>query len=119
MIMSKGNRKIGFLGFSFKSRGLDDLRESPLVEVIERLIGKGFELRLYDRNVNAAKLLGANRGLNHESYPAHFKAHGFPILKVYWSMLRRLLSATVSPEFKDIQTRLRPGQVVVDFGQDC
>ena len=60
MIMQKGKRKIGVLGFSFKA-GTDDLRESPMVEVIEHLIGKGYDLRLYDRNVNIASLMGANR----------------------------------------------------------
>lgn len=60
MITSKGSRKIGILGFSFKA-GTDDLRESPLVEVIERLIGKGYDIKLYDKNVSIASLVGANR----------------------------------------------------------
>ncbi|MBX9636702.1 MAG: nucleotide sugar dehydrogenase, partial [Nitrosomonas sp.] len=66
MIVEKGNKKIGILGFSFKA-GTDDLRESPLVEVIEFLIGKGYELKLYDKNVNLAALTGANQDyiLNH------------------------------------------------------
>lgn len=60
MIMAEGKKKVGILGFSFKG-GTDDLRESPMVDVIERLIGKGFDIRLYDRNVNIASLVGANR----------------------------------------------------------
>ncbi len=66
MIMDAGSKKVGILGFSFKA-GTDDLRESPLVEVIERLLGKGYDVKLYDRNVNVASLVGANRDyiLNH------------------------------------------------------
>ena len=54
--MGKRNKRVGVLGFGFKS-GTDDLRESPMIEVIERLLGKGYELRIYDRNVNIASLV--------------------------------------------------------------
>jgi GDP-mannose 6-dehydrogenase len=60
MIAEKGSKKVGILGFSFKA-GTDDLRESPLVEVIERLLGKGYDIRLYDKNVKIASLVGANK----------------------------------------------------------
>jgi len=60
LVMKSGHRRIGILGFSFKA-GTDDLRESPLIELIERLIGKGYNLRLYDRNVRLASLTGSNR----------------------------------------------------------
>ena len=48
-----GAKKIAFLGFSFKA-GTDDLRESPYIELIERLIGKGCAIRIFDKNVELA-----------------------------------------------------------------
>ncbi|WP_079203470.1 nucleotide sugar dehydrogenase [Pseudomonas sp. CC6-YY-74] len=60
IISSYDKRKIGLLGLSFKA-GTDDLRESPLVELAEMLIGKGYELRIFDNNVEYARVFGANK----------------------------------------------------------
>jgi GDP-mannose 6-dehydrogenase len=60
LVAATGRRKIGLFGLSFKP-GTDDLRESPLVELAERLLGKGYELRIYDANVTLSRLMGANR----------------------------------------------------------
>lgn len=66
MIYATGKRRVGLMGLSFKE-GTDDLRESPIVTLAERLIGKGYELHIFDRNVRLSSLIGANRDfiLNH------------------------------------------------------
>jgi GDP-mannose 6-dehydrogenase len=60
MILEFGKQKIGFLGLSFKE-GTDDLRSSPIVDILEKLLGKGFDIKVYDESVNLAKLIGGNR----------------------------------------------------------
>jgi GDP-mannose 6-dehydrogenase len=58
-VMEAGNRRIGMIGLSFKG-GTDDLRESPAVALAERLFGKGYDLKIFDANVNYSKLMGSN-----------------------------------------------------------
>ena len=68
LIAATGSRRVGLFGLSFKP-GTDDLRESPLVELAERLVGKGYRLRIYDANVQLSRLMGANRQYIDERLP--------------------------------------------------
>lgn len=68
MIMDLNEKNVGVLGLSFKA-GTDDLRESPMVELVERLLGKGHEIRIFDQNVNLSRLVGANRAYIYEHLP--------------------------------------------------
>jgi GDP-mannose 6-dehydrogenase len=113
MIMSKGSRKVGILGFSFKA-DTDDLRESPLVDVIEHLLGKGCELRLYDRNVNLAALTGANADyiLNHIPHISKLMVDS---MQEVMDFADTIVIGNGTPEFREVPKRLRPDQNVVDL----
>ena len=113
MVTSKGQRKVGVLGFAFKA-GTDDLRESPMVDVIEALIGKGYELKLYDKNVSLAALTGANRDfiLNHIPHISRLMVGS---VEEVLNFAQTLVIGNGAAEFRTALTELRPGQVVVDY----
>ncbi len=113
LITEKGHRRIGVLGFSFKS-GTDDLRESPMIEVIERLIGKGYDLRIFDRNVNLASLVGANRDfiLNRIPHISRLMVNGIDAILDH---AETVVIGNKDPEFEGVLERLREGQNLVDF----
>ena len=60
LLISKNKKKIGFYGISFKA-GTDDLRFSPALELAERLLGKGYDVKIYDKNVNLSRITGKNK----------------------------------------------------------
>ena len=112
-VMEKGNRKVGILGFAFKA-GTDDLRESPVVELTERLIGKGYDLRIYDENVSIASIRGANRDyiLNHIP---HISRLMVPTVEQVLDHAGTIVIGNAAPEFSDVPARLSSGQTVIDF----
>lgn len=114
-ILAAGRRRIAFLGISFKA-GTDDLRESPQVTLVERLIGKGCELRIYDRNVHLARLTGANR-----AYIAGVIPH---IAEILSDDLDAVLAhgdlvviGNAAPEFRGLGARLGPEVRVIDLAR--
>ena len=113
LIMQKGHSRVGVLGFSFKA-GTDDLRESPFIEVIERLIGKGYDLRIYDKNVNLASLVGANRDfiLNHIPHISKLMVSD---IDAVLNHAQTVVIGNKDPDFKAVPERLRAGQFLVDF----
>jgi GDP-mannose 6-dehydrogenase len=113
MIRATGQRRIGLLGLSFKE-GTDDLRESPIVTLAEQLIGKGYELLIYDRNVKLASLVGANRDyiLNHIPHIGRLLVDS-PAALVDQSEV--IVLATAEKEFGDLLPTLAADKAVVDL----
>jgi GDP-mannose 6-dehydrogenase len=113
LIMDQGHKRVGVLGFSFKA-GTDDLRESPVIEVTERLLGKGYDLRIYDKNVNFASLVGANRDfiLNRIPHISKLMVAGIDDVLGH---AQTVVIGNQDPEFGSVPDRLRDDQVLVDF----
>ena len=113
MITTRGNKRIGVLGISFKA-GTDDLRESPVVEVVERLLGKGYDVRLYDPNVKMASLVGANRDyiLNHIPHISRLLED---TLEKVLDHAQTVVIGNDASEFRGVPGKLRQDQVLVDF----
>src|SRR5579864_5298369 len=105
--------KVGILGFSFKA-GTDDLRESPVVELTERLIGKGYDLRIYDGNVRLASIHGANRDYILHRIP-HISRLMVDSIDEVLEHADTIVIGNGAPEFRDLPRRLSGRQTVIDF----
>jgi GDP-mannose 6-dehydrogenase len=112
-VVEKGSPKIGVLGLSFKAC-TDDLRESPMVELAERLIGKGYDLRIYDSNVSLAAIGGANRDYILNRIP-HVSRLLVPSVEKVLDHAETIVIGNAAPEFRDVPRRLRDGQSVIDL----
>ncbi len=116
-VVDKGKKKVGILGFSFKA-GTDDLRESPMVELCERLIGKGYDLRVYDRNVSLAALHGANRDYILNRIP-HISRLMVPTIDEVMQHAETVVIGNAAPEFAGVPASVGAGQTVIDFVRVC
>lgn len=106
-------RSLGFLGLSFKG-GTDDLRESPLVEVIESMIGKGFSIRIYDKYVSIAKLIGSNKEYIENEIP-HISSLMCSSLDDLIDNSDVLIVGNYSEEFKEALSNIKENQIVIDL----
>jgi GDP-mannose 6-dehydrogenase len=113
MVIETGRKHIGLLGFSFKA-GTDDLRESPIVILAEALLGKGYSLRIYDRNVSIAKLVGANRDYINTQIP-HLSSLLTDTVDEVIQASEVIVVGNGAPEFAEALKRTRPGQTVIDL----
>jgi GDP-mannose 6-dehydrogenase len=112
-IVEAGRKKIGLLGFSFKA-GTDDLRESPMVILAEALLGKGYTLKIFDRNVSLARLVGANKQYIDEQIP-HLSRHLCESIDEVIDDCEVIVIGNGSAEFSAAVQRCRPEQVIVDL----
>jgi GDP-mannose 6-dehydrogenase len=103
MVLDKGVKKIGILGLSFK-KGTDDLRYSPVVDLAENLLGKGFSISIYDKNVNISKLTGTNKVYIDKHIP-HLSDLISDDLEQVVDSSELIIISHNEPEFKCINTR--------------
>jgi len=112
LIMAQGLRKVGILGLSFKS-GTDDLRCSPIVDVVESLLGKGFEIRIYDKNVKVSELTGTNKDFIMAKIP-HLQHFVSDDLEAVCRESDVLVVTNKEKDFAEVLTKY-PNKVVVDL----
>ena len=113
LVADAGSRRVGVLGLAFKA-GTDDLRESPMVEVVERLIGKGYDVRIYDANVSLAKLVGANKSYILDQIP-HISDLMVASIDDVLDHAGTVVIGNRDPAFQALAEHPRPGQRVVDL----
>jgi GDP-mannose 6-dehydrogenase len=113
LITAQRRKRVGLLGLSFKS-GTDDMRESPLVKLTEILLGKGFELKIYDRDVSLARVIGANKEYIDREIP-HLSCFLHRSLREVIDFADVLVIGNNDPEFAGILERRRPDQIVIDL----
>jgi GDP-mannose 6-dehydrogenase len=112
-VLATRKRRIGVAGLSFKE-GTDDLRESPMVTLVESLIGKGCHVRVLDGNVALARLVGANRRYIEEQIP-HIASVMCESVDELLAHAETLVIGNLGEESARVLAAARPDHVVVDL----
>lgn len=113
MVLASGKKKIGLLGLSFKA-GTDDLRESPQVKLVKRLLGEGCEIKIWDPNVAQGRLTGANQQYIEEMIP-HIGALLCSEMKEVIETAEIVIVGNRGAKKEMVQAHIRPDQKVLDL----
>jgi GDP-mannose 6-dehydrogenase len=114
-ILSHSKKRVAFLGISFKS-GTDDVRESPFVNLVEGLSGKGRAVRIFDPNVNLASLFGANRDYLMRVLP-HIAELLVPEISDATEWADTIVVTSPNPVYSAAITNLGDDKIVLDFAE--
>jgi GDP-mannose 6-dehydrogenase len=112
-VLATGKRRVGVVGLAFKP-GTDDLRESPMVSLVEALIGKGCDVRILDRSVSVARLVGANRRYIEQEIP-HLASLMCENARQLVAHAQAIVIGSASDEADAVLAEASPGQAVVDL----
>ena len=113
LVRRTGKNRIGVLGLSFKA-GTDDLRESPIVTLIETLIGKGYKVTIYDEEVSLARLIGANKRYIEQSIP-HISSLMVSSARQAVEASEVVVVSKKTKEFRDEINNRQAGTTVIDL----
>jgi GDP-mannose 6-dehydrogenase len=113
MVLRTGKKRVGMLGLSFKA-ATDDLRESPQVQLVKRLVGEGRQIRIWDDNVSLGRLIGSNRQYIEEVIP-HIGSLLSTSLPEVLKDAEVVVIATRGLNHNELRAHLRPDHVVIDL----
>ncbi|MDP8924337.1 MAG: nucleotide sugar dehydrogenase [Chloroflexota bacterium] len=113
LVEDTGRKRVGILGLSFKA-GTDDVRESPVVPLVETLVGRGYEVKVYDEKVVPDKLIGANRSFLERELP-HIASLMRSSIDDVVAEAEVVVVANGSPAFRQVPRLMREDQVLVDL----
>jgi GDP-mannose 6-dehydrogenase len=113
LVEATGRRRVGVLGISFKP-GTDDVRESPIVALVETLVGRGYEVTIHDRIVDPEQLVGANKAFLERELP-HIAALMRPSVADVLETSEVVVIANGDSAFRNVASQISNGQIVIDL----
>lgn len=112
-VLSTGSRKVGILGLSFKA-GTDDLRESPMVILVKRLLGEGCQISIWDKEVIMGSLIGSNKQFIQDVIP-HVGSLLSDDLDRVLAQSEIIVLCTNAIKKVDLEKRLKPNHILIDL----